>query len=255
MNNAGIPCIVHHSCEPRRQQWMPIWHPCYHSWRQHLPWHRHWCWSNHRIRVFVREIFPQYWEFFRNLPLDIMRYDISRCLMLYHYGGIYADMDTFVYRDFTSELDQHIHVVAHPDGVLASNGELEFVSNWLMCARPRQQFFLDCVELARWRCGEHLRHLGQRFLQQDLIHQVLYLTGPFVVGAVFRAHDLAVENMLAASHYTSLHYHYHDRMCVKHIGAQSWTGWIPGTHSCREGYEYLTANFDFYLDQPLNYDS
>lgn len=250
-----IPNIVHHSCEPNKKNWMPIWQPCYNSWRQHLPKHKHWIWSNHRTSVFVREIFPQYFDFFQDLPLNIMRYDIARYLMLYHYGGIYADMDTFVYRDFTDDLLQDLMIVAHPGGIVTANGETEFLSNWLMSSVAGHKFFIDCVELARYRCEQHLQHFGTSMLEQDLQHQVLYLTGPFVVGQVFLQWGFDQRHQLQSHRYTSQHFYYHDDMCVKHIGTNSWTGWIPGVGMVKEGFEYLTKDFNFYQSFKLNYDS
>lgn len=247
-----IPKIVHHSCEPNRKLWMPIWNPCYDSWRRHFPHHHHWNWSNRRINVFVREKYPQYFYFFQKLPKNIMRYDISRYLLLHYYGGIYADMDTFVYRDFTNDLLQDLMIVAHPNGIITTNNETEFLSNWLMSSVAGHQFFIDCVELSKYRCEQHLKHFGESLLDQDLIHQVLYLTGPFVVGQIFKEYKLEKQHLLSEYKYTSEHFFYHADLCVKHIGSQSWTGWIPGVDMYREGFEYLTKDFNFY--QSLNYN-
>lgn len=250
-----IPHIVHHICEPLSEtQWMPIWRPCYNSWIKNFPDHRHFKWSNHRINVFVKEVYPKYLNFFSSLPFDIMRYDISRYLILHHYGGIYADMDSYVYKNFQNLLDQELHIVQHTGNIVTTNNEIEIVSNWLICSVPKNDFFLKCVELSFDRIKKHIEAFGLEKLLKDKMHQILYLTGPFIVGQVFIDKNYDAKNILSAKVFTSNHFLYDINMFVKHIGTASWTGWEPGKNMVRDGHEYLTEDFDFYQSAKIIYD-
>ena len=43
---------------------------------------------------FMKDNFNEIYDLYHNLPLPIMKADLWRYCVIYHYGGIYADMDT-----------------------------------------------------------------------------------------------------------------------------------------------------------------
>ena len=44
--------------------------------------------------LFMAEKFPDLYEYYKELPIPVMKADVWRYCIIYKYGGIYADMDT-----------------------------------------------------------------------------------------------------------------------------------------------------------------
>ena len=52
---------------------------------------------------FVEDNYPEYWEFFNSLH-GVYMADMARVLIVYHYGGIYMDLDFYCHRPFLSSV-------------------------------------------------------------------------------------------------------------------------------------------------------
>lgn len=65
------------------------------AWKQHFPegaWD-YFLWNAEGIRALIRDHYPWFLSIFDGYPFDIQRVDAARYFMLYHYGGLYADLD------------------------------------------------------------------------------------------------------------------------------------------------------------------
>ena len=52
-------------------------------------------WSADEVDALVKKHFPQFWAMYKKVPFPVMRVDIGRICILYHYGGMYSDLDVF----------------------------------------------------------------------------------------------------------------------------------------------------------------
>ena len=66
---------------------------CVNSWKIKNLDYKYYLWSDEDIFNFVTEYYPQYLNLLNNAKLGIQKADIFRILALYHYGGIYVDID------------------------------------------------------------------------------------------------------------------------------------------------------------------
>jgi len=66
---------------------------------------RYTLWRESSILKLVEEHFPQYLEDFKNLDSIIKKVDCARLMILYVYGGLYVDVDSFLKRDLDEFLD------------------------------------------------------------------------------------------------------------------------------------------------------
>jgi inositol phosphorylceramide mannosyltransferase catalytic subunit len=87
-----IPHIIHQSWKVDEipntfQKWSDEWR------RQHPDW-TYMLWTDDENMLLVRKHFPWIFEMFENLPHNIQRADIARCMYLYLYGGVYSDLDS-----------------------------------------------------------------------------------------------------------------------------------------------------------------
>lgn len=106
----NIPKIIHHIAPADEGRWHPFWHKCRESWIKEFPDYQFILWNDREdIDNFVRDHYPQYWNLYNAFPVHIMRIDFVRLCILHKYGGIYADMDIFCYKNFDDYLTKDIY--------------------------------------------------------------------------------------------------------------------------------------------------
>ena len=62
-------------------------------------------WSDEEIVNLINTNYPNFYEIYSLARTGVQRGDISRLLLVYHYGGIYIDLDVLVLRDFADIID------------------------------------------------------------------------------------------------------------------------------------------------------
>jgi len=68
-------------------------------------------WDYDRILSFIENYYPWYKKMWLEYPKDVQRCDFARYLILYHYGGIYFDLDIEVTKDFRPILKNQISFI------------------------------------------------------------------------------------------------------------------------------------------------
>jgi FkbM family methyltransferase len=71
------------------------------SWKKHNPEFEFRYWSGAKILKFIKEKFPQYLDFYRELTPVISKCDFARFAIIAYYGGVYTDMDFFCRKNIT----------------------------------------------------------------------------------------------------------------------------------------------------------
>lgn len=131
-----IPCIIHHI-------WMgtnPI--PatnilCANSVKEHHANFEYKLWKDQDVDTLMRTEFPEYYEKFNELPRLIMKIDIFRYFLMYKYGGLYTDMDYFMFKPF--DLLQYNVVI--PCNRETDSGEPECLGNCIFASKPNHPFW------------------------------------------------------------------------------------------------------------------
>jgi mannosyltransferase OCH1-like enzyme len=138
----SIPKIIHHIAPSDKSQWHLLWIDCNDSWIQNFSDFEHMYWDICDLDNFVNTYFPEYYEVYNDFPLNILKFDFCRPLLLYQYGGIYADMDMFCYKNFYDILQKNICLL----GDYMKYGNVT-IGNALMCSTPKEKFWISCIEL------------------------------------------------------------------------------------------------------------
>ena len=102
-----IPKIIHQTW---KNETIPDKWKNYHaSWKKHFPGpeYKHILWTDKDNREFIKQNYNWFLDTFDNYPKNIQRADAIRYFILYHYGGIYADLDCEVRENFYQYLDQN----------------------------------------------------------------------------------------------------------------------------------------------------
>jgi len=87
--------------------------------------------DNDECFKFIEENFDKdFFEMYKNLPLDIMRADVWRVAVIYVNGGIYCDTDVLFYKPISPLIENEDLVVFTESG----GG----VSNFFFASKPKQ---------------------------------------------------------------------------------------------------------------------
>ncbi|ELT90396.1 hypothetical protein CAPTEDRAFT_54391, partial [Capitella teleta] len=114
------------------------------------PNYRYMFWTDRDIENLILKEYPWFWDTYRNYQYNIQRADAGRYFILYHYGGVYADLDIQCKFPF----DQILENVTHYDIVLPQGPPIGVTAE-VMFAKPRHRF-LELVihsleEANQWR--------------------------------------------------------------------------------------------------------
>ena len=92
---------------------------------------------------FVREHYPQYLSVYQDMAKPVERADMLRYLVVHHYGGVYADMDTSCLMPIDKLFTPEDKVVVAIEFEKPSGTQ---ILQWAFAARPKQQVFLDIAD-------------------------------------------------------------------------------------------------------------
>jgi mannosyltransferase OCH1-like enzyme len=151
----GIPKIIHHICPKDYRRWDKKWFVGYESWLRIFPKeeYTHMIWYDDELDKFIESDFPWFLDVFKSYDRNIKRIDMVRPFFLYKYGGIYADMDYVVYKDFFKDMPQD--KVSIPESPYKDN---EFIQNALMITPPKHNFWLLIIDNCYKSRNEHVFH-------------------------------------------------------------------------------------------------
>jgi mannosyltransferase OCH1-like enzyme len=139
----GIPKIIHQIMPKDKNRWHTSWFICHETWLAIFPEpeYTHMTWYDDELEEIIKSDFPWFLDIFRGYPKNINRIDIVRPFILYKYGGIYADMDYIVYKNFYNDLPDD--KVSIPESPYKEN---EFIQNALMCSPINHKFWLLVID-------------------------------------------------------------------------------------------------------------
>jgi hypothetical protein len=155
-----IPKIIHQIAPKNLKKWHPIWKECQDSWIKQFPKSefKYILWNDtNDIDNLIKNKFPNYLTLYKSLPFHITKIDFARFCILYEYGGIYADMDMYCYKNFYSYLSEDLYIVESWEewGEKAQNS--------LMCSSKNNPFWNKCLEKIN---EKFLEKINEKFLEK-----------------------------------------------------------------------------------------
>lgn len=159
MNSVVIPKIIHQIAPSDKSKWHPLWFGCQASVKKHFSSFEYRLWNDTTdIDSFVKENYPEFFNLYSQLQVQIMKIDFVRLCFLHKFGGIYLDMDYFVYKNFYNELTDEV-------GFL-ENTTFEYTSseyeNSVMYSLPGNRFVYELMKYVK-TCFIHYRnHWGKK---------------------------------------------------------------------------------------------
>jgi hypothetical protein len=142
------------------------------SWVKHHPKWEYWFWSDQDARRLIMDEYPQYLAMYDSYSNNLLRSDAARYFILYHYGGVYADMDMEALRPIDDYLSNYTCVLSQEPNTQSSliYGKYSIAMNaWMACAKYHD--FMDYVIRALSKFAKPTKH----------IQEAVQMTGPIML--------------------------------------------------------------------------
>lgn len=97
-------------------------------------------WNTSAIEDFLRQEYPWVMGLYQSYPVNIQRYDAARYFIIYHYGGVYLDMDMNCSKSFDD-----ITAASGTEVILGEAFPTGVVNNFFISC-PRHPFFRQLTE-------------------------------------------------------------------------------------------------------------
>jgi len=139
-----IPKIIHQTAPADKTKWHKIWIMCQYTWKLCFPDWEYKFWSDEDLDTFIKTEYNWFYDTYIKYPNQIFRVDAARYFILYHYGGLYADMDYECFINFEHLLHKTKVSIAESnyyDKKYKSNYEYEIYQNALMASPIKHDFW------------------------------------------------------------------------------------------------------------------
>ena len=167
-----IPRIIHHTWKDENvpEKWRATWRSCLSA---HKGYEERF-WTDATMEAFIKEEYPWFLATYKGYPYDIQRADSFRLFALYHFGGIYSDLDVgcrVSVHDIMQNLSDYRVLLAEakPTGIKAE----------LMATTAKHRVFEMAISglcTSNWRYG---------FPYMD----VIFSTGPMFLTRIVSLYD------------------------------------------------------------------
>ena len=187
---------------------------------QHPDW-QYWFWTKESQEKFVREKYPAYLNLYKAYQLDIQRSDMIRFLILYEFGGVYADLDMEVLKPLDDIVEGKPCLLAAATEEVATvfleTNQTFITNNALIACKPRHRL---------------LKLMLEGFFTGRRNKDVMSSTGPILCDSVVKKY------MHKMSRYSNAIQKMRSQFNVLHVGAGNPDDDVHIAYS-----EYFLANF------------
>jgi mannosyltransferase OCH1-like enzyme len=140
--------------------------------------------SDNDIDDFLSSKYPKYYETYLKLPVKIQKFDFFRYVVLYHYGGIYLDLDMLVLDNFDDILHKEcvipIEQYVNKDQKRYKNIKNDFLlGNYALACEKRNDFMkmlIDNIHLNITNINDTFENGFKNKLEKEIF--VYETTGP-----------------------------------------------------------------------------
>lgn len=166
-----IPKIIHYIFYPFYFDEMPQqWKKNIEKWMELHPDYQHIIWDLSKSKDFLRENYPNFLDIWLAYKYPIQKCDSIRYFILYHYGGIYSDLDLVALKPIDNLL--HFEMLI-PESSVGGG-----VSNSFLGAIPKHQFFKMAIN--------ELPNSVNKFSIFGKHLNVMYSTGPAFLDGIMK---------------------------------------------------------------------
>lgn len=137
----NFPKIIHQIWINEDNRKMPEkWKKSPIEWIRHHNDYIYILWDKNMSLKFVKNFFPQYLDFYKNVKYTIQRCDLIRYMFLYKFGGIYSDLDNYPLKNIEKFLNKKFDVY-----FVESNASVKTINNNLIVTKEKNKIFLEIL--------------------------------------------------------------------------------------------------------------
>ena len=140
-----IPKIIHQvyfEKDPNHTQFFDRYNGARQSWRKLNPDFKYILWNRSMVDTFLEANYPETFKLYKSYPSWNTQHDVSRYVIVYHFGGIYADIDTRC----TGNISQLLSTAfRNKRQVILHIGKFNVATTDLFAATPKHLLFLHVL--------------------------------------------------------------------------------------------------------------
>lgn len=180
-----IPKIIWQTYKDKRDSLAPYMNEAIQTWQDLNPDYKIKYMDDEQAANFILDKFGMQWHnIFINCPVGVMRGDLWRYLIIYKYGGVYADLDTHCLKPIDEWLNKDYDMIVCPEN------DIHFCQ-WTFAAAPGNPIIKSVLDQIK-------KAFENPDYDQD--HFVHKLTGPAIwTEGILKALDITVENLISDS--------------------------------------------------------
>jgi mannosyltransferase OCH1-like enzyme len=99
-------------------------------------------WSDEDMDTFVHENYNWFYSTYKNYRYHIQRCDVFRYIILYHFGGLYMDLDIVPTSNF-----EHLFTDVDAEVYLPKTPNVESYTNCILASKPNSRYWLHLFEI------------------------------------------------------------------------------------------------------------
>jgi mannosyltransferase OCH1-like enzyme len=133
-----IPKIIHQTWKTKeipyhvyKKEWINSWREFHPDWEYRL-------WTDEDNRRFIEKEYPWFLDIYDHYPREIFRADAVHYFILYHYGGLYVDLDYVCLKNIEPLLNDHEVILSF---VGKSRMWAHSISNAIMASARKTRFW------------------------------------------------------------------------------------------------------------------
>lgn len=176
----AIPQIIHQVWEGKDEPLPPFLKELGQTWKECHPDWSYIQWDGKKISTFMQQ-HPAYLNIYKNYPYNVQRWDLIRYLILFEYGGIYADFDYECIEPLDGLLNGQSCCLALDPEEHAQIFDKEYIiTNALMAIEAKHPFMKQVLD--------HLLQNSSEDDKADKFNYVLNTTGPYMLTRMYEAY-------------------------------------------------------------------
>ena len=174
----AIPKIIHQVWEGRTEPSMPArLQILARTWQEKNPDWEYQLWNGEEMDKLVETHFPEYLSLYKSFPYSVQRWDTIRYMILYLYGGVYADLDSECFRPIDELLEGKTMCFGEEPPSNNIYPEIDLlIGNAFMASEPKQKGWLKVLE-------EIQEAMKQEYPKDG--RAIIFTTGPLMLSKLF----------------------------------------------------------------------
>ena len=177
-----IPKIIWQTYKDPYDSLTPYMHEAMNTWKNLNPEYEHRYMDDKQASEFVLNEYGKEWhDIFVGLPVGVMRGDLWRYMIVYKYGGVYADLDTECLDPVSSWMLDDKQFIVCPE-------TSDHFCQWTFAASPEHPILKSVLDLIKQRL------LNPEYGSEHFVHTH---TGPAIwTDGINKALDIKVKNLI-----------------------------------------------------------